>query len=191
MKHLETQNMILLACDLEFLEAGKGGERELEKFLQIRFAENWTEFGIEMFAYSLGLLRSDTGHQGWLTYLPMHKKDRVILGTGGYKGKPSSEGTVEIGYEIAPGYRNRGLATEMALALVDHAFRNDEVTCILAHTLKDGLASAKVLSKCGFTRAGEVLDPEDGPVYRWELRRPKLTNSLSGETQHAREGREL
>jgi RimJ/RimL family protein N-acetyltransferase len=29
-------------------------------------------------------------------------------------------------------------------------------------------ASARVLAKCGFRRVGEVIDPEDGLVWRWE-----------------------
>ncbi|MGH7631966.1 MAG: hypothetical protein ACREOF_21740 [Gemmatimonadales bacterium] len=29
-------------------------------------------------------------------------------------------------------------------------------------------ASARVLEKLGFRRLGEVIDPEDGPVWRWE-----------------------
>jgi len=29
-----------------------------------------------------------------------------------------------------------------------------------------------VLEKCGFTHVGEVVDPEDGLVWRFEKRRP-------------------
>ncbi len=32
----------------------------------------------------------------------------------------------------------------------------------------DGVASGRVLIKCGFRRIGEVIDPEDGLVWRWE-----------------------
>ena len=46
----------------------------------------------------------------------MELRDRLIyslIGLGGFKGAPD-HGQVEIGYEIAPGYRLRGLATEAA-----------------------------------------------------------------------------
>jgi hypothetical protein len=29
-------------------------------------------------------------------------------------------------------------------------------------------ASARVLEKSGFQKTGEIIDPEDGPVWRWE-----------------------
>jgi [ribosomal protein S5]-alanine N-acetyltransferase len=28
----------------------------------------------------------------------------------------------------------------------------------------------KVLTRCGFERTGQVVDPEDGLVWRWEIR---------------------
>ncbi len=37
-----------------------------------------------------------------------------------------------------------------------------------AHTLPAPNASTRVLAKCGFERTGEVEDPEDGLVWRWE-----------------------
>ena len=43
-----------------------------------------------------------------------------------------------------------------------------EVRVICAHTLPDGAASKRVLEKCGFQHKGEVMDPEDGLVWRFE-----------------------
>ncbi len=37
-----------------------------------------------------------------------------------------------------------------------------------AHTLPENNASAHVLKKCGFDFVGEVVDPEDGRIWRWE-----------------------
>jgi hypothetical protein len=36
-------------------------------------------------------------------------------------------------------------------------------------------ASSTVLRRCGFERAGEVIDPEDGLVWRWQ--RPTMVSS--------------
>jgi ribosomal-protein-alanine N-acetyltransferase len=33
-------------------------------------------------------------------------------------------------------------------------------------------ASGRVLTACGFERTGEVVDPEDGLVWRWDLAIP-------------------
>ena len=37
-----------------------------------------------------------------------------------------------------------------------------------AHTLPTPNASTRVLAKCCFQYIGEVIDPEDGLVWRWE-----------------------
>jgi hypothetical protein len=39
---------------------------------------------------------------------------------------------------------------------------------VCAHTLPDGIASQRALLKAGFQRTGEVVDPEDGLVWRFE-----------------------
>jgi RimJ/RimL family protein N-acetyltransferase len=39
---------------------------------------------------------------------------------------------------------------------------------VRAHTLPERNASTRILEKCGFTFRGEILDPEDGLVWRWE-----------------------
>ena len=40
---------------------------------------------------------------------------------------------------------------------------------VTAHTLAEENASTKVLQRCGFTRTAELIDPDEGPVWRWEL----------------------
>jgi len=78
---------------------------------------------------------------------------------------------VEIGYEIALDYRNRGLATEMTKGLIENAFRDERVRLIVAHTLGQDNASTKVLQKCGFKKVEEINDPDDGLIWKWELKR--------------------
>ena len=43
-----------------------------------------------------------------------------------------------------------------------------EVRMVIAHTLERANASARVLEKVGFGLVGEVIDPEDGVVWKWE-----------------------
>lgn len=42
-----------------------------------------------------------------------------------------------------------------------------DVARVVAHTLPIENASSRVLRHCGFERIGEVIDPEDGLVWRW------------------------
>lgn len=93
------------------------------------------------------------------------------VGSCGYKGPPEADSVVEIAYMLEPEFRERGYATEAARAMADFAFASD-VKVVRAHTLPHENASTRVLTKCGFEMVGDVTDPEDGRVWRWELRQP-------------------
>jgi RimJ/RimL family protein N-acetyltransferase len=95
----------------------------------------------------------------------------VSVGSCAYKGPPDAEGVVEIAYGVEPAYRGRGFAKEAAAALVGHATQAG-VRLVRAHTRRENGASARVLESCGFACLGEVMDPEDGLVLRWERFRP-------------------
>ena len=41
---------------------------------------------------------------------------------------------------------------------------------VVARTLATENASTRVLTRCGFTRTAEPADPDEGPVWLWELR---------------------
>jgi RimJ/RimL family protein N-acetyltransferase len=90
------------------------------------------------------------------------------VGSCGFRGPPDEGGMVEIAYGIDVDHRGRGYAKEAAAALVDFALGNG-VRVVRAHTLVENGASARVLMSCGFAAVGEVVDPEDGLVMRWEL----------------------
>jgi RimJ/RimL family protein N-acetyltransferase len=94
------------------------------------------------------------------------------VGSGSFKGPPTSDGVVEIAYGIAPDHQGKGYATEVAQALVTFAFDYADVRVVRAHTLPESYASKRVLAKCGFEQTGEVVDPDDGWVCRFERLRP-------------------
>jgi [ribosomal protein S5]-alanine N-acetyltransferase len=94
-----------------------------------------------------------------------------VVGNCGFKGPPDTDGVVELAYGISVGHRGRGYATEAAGALAGFALADGRVRRVRAHTMPDGGASARVLVKCGFEQVGEVVDPEDGLVRRWERTR--------------------
>lgn len=129
-------------------------------------ANKWTEVGVEALQYSLDKITE----MGWWTYFAIHKQDNTLMGSGGYKGSPTEEGIVELGYEIALEYRNKGLATQMAQGLVSNAFVDKRAQTIIAHTLGEENASTKVLTKCSFVKVEEINDLHDGLIWKWELK---------------------
>jgi len=92
----------------------------------------------------------------------------AVVGSCAYKAPPDSEGSVEIAYGIHPDQQGRGYAKESAAALVEFAF-GAGARLVRAHTRPHNDASARVLVACGFERIGDIVDPEDGLVWRWEL----------------------
>jgi RimJ/RimL family protein N-acetyltransferase len=120
----------------------------------------------------LAALQTATEADPWVHgFAIVHPESQSVIGSVGFKGPPDAEGMVEIGYGIAPDFQGRGYATEAAMAGVEFAFACDRVRLVRAHTLPTANASTRVLTKCGFQRIGEVVDPEDGPVWRWERSR--------------------
>lgn len=107
----------------------------------------------------------------------VHTTSGTLIGAAGFKGPPI-DGMVEIAYGLVPDYQGKGYATEAAQALVAFAFESGAVHLVRASTLPTPNASTRVLAKCGFSHVGEVTDPEDGLVWRWEKQNaPPATTS--------------
>jgi RimJ/RimL family protein N-acetyltransferase len=94
--------------------------------------------------------------------------DGALVGNGGWKGRPE-QGAAELGYAVAPSRQRRGIATAVVTELVGRA-RRANLRVVVAHTLAEENASTRVLTRCGFTRTAELADPDEGQVWRWELR---------------------
>ena len=95
------------------------------------------------------------------------------MGNGGWKGAPVN-GAAELGYAVAPRRQRRGIATAAVRELITRA-RITGLRTVVAHTLPHESPSTNVLTRCGFTQVGEVLDPDDGLVWRWELQLGRAT----------------
>ena len=114
-------------------------------------------------------VKTTTAGDPWaLGYKIRERESGQNVGNCAFKGPPNGEGTVEVAYGIEPDYQRRGFATEATLGLTEFTFASGLVKTVCAHTRPDNPASQAVLTKCGFRLLGEVNDPEDGLVWRWE-----------------------
>ena len=111
-------------------------------------------------------LARDPALAEWGMHLFIQREAGIIIGTSGFKGRPLTNGSVEIGYGIAPGHQGHGYATEGVRALVDWALAQPEVTRVIADCLPDNRRSARVLEKVGFQQL-----PPSGGYLNWEVRR--------------------
>jgi RimJ/RimL family protein N-acetyltransferase len=154
----------------ELLALGEG-VAQFEAVTGLHAAEGLRGFFVsgEVSPAWLERLRTSTQHDPWTHGFAVVEGDSdTVVGLASFKGPPDADGVVEIAYGIVPLYEGRGYATEAATALVGFAQRDDRVRVLRAHTLPERNASTHVLTKCGFELHGEVVDPEDGLVWRWE-----------------------
>jgi RimJ/RimL family protein N-acetyltransferase len=118
----------------------------------------------------LARVRATEAGDPWaLSFRMIERASGSAVGSCAFKGPPDANGIVEVAYGTDEPHRGRGFATEAAAALTKFAFASGRVQVVRAHTKPDNAASERVLAKCGFGRIGEVIDPEDGLVSRWEL----------------------
>jgi len=167
---IETENLKLIPCELKHFEAILHDPKRLEGMLGVCVADGWMSFP-EAIPHGYEYLKANPAALGWWMYLFIHAGDKMLIGLGGFKGKVDEAGMVEIGYEIAPDYRNRGLATEAAQGMVDYAFSQPEIKIVDAHTLAEINPSTSVLEKIGMKNIGTINDPEDGEIWHWRLER--------------------
>ncbi len=123
----------------------------------------------QMSADWLARLHASSASDPWVHgFAIVRTENGEVVGNCGFTAPPGDDGVVEIAYGVAPEHQGRGYATEAARALIEYAFASGKVRIVRAHTLPTGAASIRVLEKCGFRDVGEVEDPQDGRVRRFE-----------------------
>lgn len=168
---IETARLRLIPFAPEQLLALLEGVPQFEARTGLHVANGLRDFFVsdEVSPRWLDRLRAATGADPWVHGFAVVEPDSAsVIGSAGFKGPPDREGNVEIAYGIVPEHQGRGYATEAAAALVAFALADPRVRIVRAHTLPNPNASTRVLAKCDFERVGEVVDPEDGLVWRWE-----------------------
>jgi len=94
---------------------------------------------------------TDRGALGW--WLVEDKGDGAFQGIAGLLPMPEGP-DVELAYRFARVTWGRGIATEAAVALTDHAFMSAGLSQLVAVTFPENSASRRVLEKVGFTYDG-------------------------------------
>lgn len=112
----------------------------------------------------LGDLKEDSTLLGWGVWFVIDQENNNIIGDIGFKGKPNSANTVEIGYGIVPSAQGKGYATEAVQKLVEWAFSDKNVTKIVAECLDDNAPSIRVLEKLQMKRIGS-----ENNMLKWQL----------------------
>ena len=187
---LETAHLVLTPFSPKHLLALIEGEERFEECFGLPVAEGVRGSFVsdEVSPAWLAQLHKSVAEDPWVHgFAIVHREEGLVVGNVGFKGPPNDHGMVEIAYGIASPFQGRGYATEAADACTAFAFADGRVRLVRAHTLPTRNASTRVLERCGFTRTGEVEDPEDGAVWRWE--RPKSRPNQPMQTDRPATGR--
>lgn len=131
-----------------------------EELSSIYMAEPMSGFFLDIVKGQLKVTLEDPENYLWHSFwLLIRKNDRIIVGSADFKGIPNKNGEVEIGYGLGRGFEHNGFMTEAVRAMSDWAFNQTGVTAIIAETDADGIASQRILKRCGFEldRQGETL----------------------------------
>jgi len=95
-------------------------------------------------------------------WLVVRRADGQILGDLGTHGPPDSEGSVEIGYSLAPSARGQGIGNAAVGALVSRLTAVPGIRRITAVTGAQNTASRRLLERQGFRITGPP--PDTGEV---------------------------
>ncbi|MFN8587589.1 MAG: GNAT family N-acetyltransferase [Candidatus Eisenbacteria bacterium] len=143
---------------VELAEAELAADGSFATRLDCRVPRSWPpgEYDLHAIAFLRDRMREGgTVCAGWYTWYAVERATRTLVAAGGYFGPPV-DGVVEIGYSVVPEAQRRGLASELAEALVQRAFAQPLVRVVRAHTHEHNPASIRVLERCGFRRSGGV-----------------------------------
>jgi RimJ/RimL family protein N-acetyltransferase len=96
------------------------------------------------------------------------REDRSFIGWAHLRPDSHDPEWAEIGYRLRRSHWGRGLATEVALALMTHAFDTLGYSTVTARTMPANIASRRVMEKCGLRCVGESQFLErDFGVFKW------------------------
>ncbi|MDH4207662.1 MAG: GNAT family N-acetyltransferase, partial [Anaerolineae bacterium] len=108
----------MIAGTADLLRAEISDRERFARLLEARVHQAWGQGRDyqEAMTSMAQRLEEDPDETGWWSwYFVLHNRvtgQRMLIGTGGFKGPPDQDGTVEIGYSLLPPHRNRGYTTE-------------------------------------------------------------------------------
>ena len=170
----DSQRLELVAGTLESVRAELEDPSRFAAMLEARLPDVWPPplNDVQAMEFTAARLEEDPDSVGWwLWRVILRQSDdgrRVVVGVVGGKGKPSADGTAEIGYSIVEQFQRRGYATEAVRGLLGWVFGHERVCRVIAHTLPGLAPSIGVLEKLGFDFVGEGT--EEGAIM-YELTR--------------------
>jgi len=164
-QNIITERLILIPCTYKIAKALIAGKLEVLNDIGLNIDPCWPDVDtmetLPKIIRSLEAVKEPTGFGTWI----ISKKDGMYgIGDAGYKLKPNKKGEIDIGYSLTESERKKGYAIEVAKALTNWAFANEEVKAITASCLLNNIPSARILEKLGMHQVSQ----DDELIY-WRI----------------------
>lgn len=155
---LRTVRLDLVTLPLAWVEALAAGEHTPD----LGFTDTgFLSAGSSVIGYRLEQLRADPRQAPWLLRAIVERASRAAVGYVNFHAPPDERGMVEIGYQVVPAHRRRGIAAEAAAAMWAEAARHG-ATVLRASVAPDNVPSLALIRRAGFVHVGEQMDEIDG-----------------------------
>ncbi len=149
-KQILSNRLIFIPFTLDVATAVLAGNLEILESYGLKINKNWPDDEcmetLPKIIKNLKLVVEPTGFESWMI---VKQDNRMVIGDAGFKGKPNTNGEVDIGYSIIEEEQKRGYGFETAKILTDWAFSQSEVNSITASCFINNIASARILEKIG------------------------------------------
>jgi ribosomal-protein-alanine N-acetyltransferase len=161
---VQTARLLLVAGTPELVTAELHHRKDFGERLQAEIPTNWPPplNDEQSMKWCLRYFAAHQQSEGWVNwYFVLRNQDGTgptAIGNGGFRGKPTADGTVELGYSILPQFQNFGYATEAVDGLIGWAFSHSQVKRLIAETYPTIPKSIRVLEKNGFRFRGSGSD---------------------------------
>lgn len=175
---ITTERLELIPGTAEIFAARVDDRESLSRYLGgARVPDNWPPelYDQDAVNWTAKYLAENRDTDGWTVWFLVLRADaaaaqgsRTLIGCCGFKGKPASDGTCEIGYGVLAQFRRAGYASEATRALIKWAFSHECVARVIAETYPELKPSIGVMEKNGLRFIG---DGSEERVIRYELTR--------------------
>jgi ribosomal-protein-alanine N-acetyltransferase len=148
----------------------EGDTAALAAELRVQVSPEWAD--ILPARENLKAVREEPAVQPWLSRAIVLREAGAVVGEVGFHNPPDELAVVELGYEVLPAFRRRGIATEAIRALTDWAFDTGEASTVYATIAHDNTASIRLVRSLGFRFQEDYHDPVDGHLVFYECPLP-------------------
>jgi len=156
---IETPRLELIAATATLARADASDRPRFAALLQCKIPPSWPPSVLaDVQEYFAEQLEKGFALPGWWSWYALERATdgagRVLIASAGFAGQPDAEGTVTLGYSVAPGYEGRRYATELVAGLLGWTAFTGQVRRVFATTFERHIASVRVLEKNGFICRG-------------------------------------